>query len=699
MRAGSLDGQGRGSTRHPRSGPSLRGRLLILSAAVALALIALAGVSVWQAYRTAQEREEARLLATARAQADIVDQEIGRVEALLRGLATSPALDPLDAEAVLAQARQVTGELGGPIGLGGRDGRQALNTGATPATSATDLPVPPGLEAVFATGRAAITDLFHSPVTGEPAIAVGVPVRHGGEGPVLRVLEGSFPPARLAEALGGQRLPPGRAAAVLDRAATVVVRIPAQEAVIGRPARLAVREELASMAQGIIPHLELYDGTPAVVAFARAPASGYAATVAMPEKELSAARRAALLRTGAAGLAIGLLGLGMAGLLARRIAQGLRDLGGPAAPPAGLQELDELAARLTAAASERDSAEAALRERSEWLEASQSAAKLGTWEWDVASGAMRWSDQQYRLLGFDPSKAGAPDHEFWRSRVHPEDLPRVEAAGQEAPCSGKFEIEYRVVLPDGGTRWLAARAVVQRDATGQARRLLGVNMDITERHALEEEREKLLRMKDLLMGEMNHRVKNSLQLVQGVLLMQARGAPPEVAAALREAAARVLTVAVLHRRLYEEETQDGMALDAYLSGLAEDLRGSLTGIAPVREIRLRVEPGLRLPVGQLAPLGLVVTELVTNALKHGAGPVTITCRRGPEGLEMAVEDEGPGFPPDFDPARARGLGMRLSLGLARHHHGRLEIDRSAPGGRVVLTLPDVAGDAAPAGPA
>lgn len=695
-----MDGRkGRGSVQHPRSGPSLRSRLLILSATVALAMIALAGISVWQAYRTAQGREEARLLGTAHAMADMVDDEFRRVEALLRGLATSPALDPLDAATVLAQARQVTGELGGPIGLGGPDGRQVLNTGATPAMLAAGLPVPPGLEAVFAQGRTTITDLFPSPAAGGQAIAIGVPVRRGGDGPVLWLLQGTLPPARLTAALSGQRLPSSWKAAVLDRAATIVVRLPEQAMVIGRPVQLAVRQKLATAAEGIVEHLELYDGTRSVVAVARAPASGYAAAVAMPEEEFSAALRTALLRTGAAGLAIGLLGLGMAGLLARRIVQGLRGLGSVAAVPAGLQELDELAARLTAAASERDRAEAALRERSEWLEASQRAAKLGTWDWDVASGAMRWSDQQYRLLGLDPATAGAPHRDLWRSRVHPEDLPRIEAAGQEALRSGNFEVDYRVVLPDGGIRWLAARAVMQRDAADRPRRLLGVNMDITERHALEEEREELLRMKDLLMGEMNHRVKNSLQLVQGVLLMQARGAPQEVATALREASARVLTVAVLHRRLYEEEARDGMELDSYLCGLAEDLRGSLTGASMEREIRLRVQPGLRLPLGQLAPLGLVVTELVTNALKYGAGPVTITCRRGPEGLELAVEDEGPGFPPDFDPARSRGLGMRLSLGLARHYHGRLEIDRSAPGGRVVLTLPDVAGDDTGAAPA
>jgi two-component sensor histidine kinase len=162
--------------------------------------------------------------------------------------------------------------------------------------------------------------------------------------------------------------------------------------------------------------------------------------------------------------------------------------------------------------------------------------------------------------------------------------------------------------------------------------------------------------------------------------MQARGAGPEAAASLREAAGRVLTVAAVHRRLYEEDAQEGTDLAAYLAGLVRELDGSLTGgggaaAAAEPAILLRAEPGLRLNARHLAPLGLVATELVTNALKYGAPPVVVSCGRHGEGVRLVVEDAGPGFPPDFDPTGARGLGMRLSVALARHHRGRLEIDR------------------------
>src|SRR5205823_5137457 len=99
------------------------------------------------------------------------------------------------------------------------------------------------------------------------------------------------------------------------------------------------------------------------------------------------------------------------------------------------------------------------------------------------------------------------------------------------------------------------------------------------------------------------------------------------------------------------------------------------------------EAGLRPGLERLAPLGIVATELVTNALKYGAGTITLRLRRVAEELELVVEDEGPGFPPGFDPAASRGLGMRVATTLTRQAGGTLELDRSAAGGRVVLRCP------------
>jgi two-component sensor histidine kinase len=685
--------------------PWRNGRLVVLPGLLVLAMVALAALAVLEACAAARNRLRSEMLDTSRDLARSLDHEARRVEALLLGLATSPALDPLDQPVFQAQARRVLKEFGaggGMILLAGPDGRQVAGTAAAAPGEPTAGPwVPVGLERVFATGRTAFGPLDEGGPAAEFPLGVTVPVRRPGEGAVAWALGAALPRAWLATAdapPGRMRLPAGWAVSVLDRHDNTLASSGVEAPDPAEAIRAATHQDAASgVGEPPARLLRLGTGPWAAVAIARIPASGHAVVVGAPAAAFGAARRAALLRTGPVALLLVLTGLGLAVLLARRAPAHRVAAPEPgSAIQYGARAADAIAFRLAAGAVERDRAAAMLREQVEWLEASQDAAHVGAWELDPGTGRMRWSAQQFRLHCLEPTKLGIIEEARWQAALDPEDLPGLQAARAAALEGGRFEAEYRVRCGDGGLRWLASRAVLERDARGRPQRLRGVSIDITRRRAIEDSREQQLRMKDLVVTEVHHRVKNSLQLMHGVLLMQARGAGPEAAAGLREAVGRVLTIAAVHRRLYEEEdARQGTELAAYLSGLVEDLRGSLLGGVPGAEIRLEIQPGLRLAASLLAPLGLVATELVTNALKYGAAPVVVRCRRGPDGLELTVEDAGPGFPPGFDPARARGLGTRLSLALARHHHGRLEIDRSAPGGRVVLVLPEAPGSAAP----
>jgi two-component sensor histidine kinase len=196
----------------------------------------------------------------------------------------------------------------------------------------------------------------------------------------------------------------------------------------------------------------------------------------------------------------------------------------------------------------------------------------------------------------------------------------------------------------------------------------------------------LLREKDLLMQEVHHRVRNSLQLVQTLLSLQARGQEPALAERLQEAATRVRTIGAVHGRLYQggSVTESDAAL--YVAGLLDDLRGSLADVAAGRDIVLDA-PTLMLPADRLTPLGLVTTELVTNALKYGSGRVSVRLSVDGETLLVVVEDAGGGFPTDFEPGRSRGLGMRLVTAMARGGDEPVAIDRSVTFGRIVVRLP------------
>ena len=206
------------------------------------------------------------------------------------------------------------------------------------------------------------------------------------------------------------------------------------------------------------------------------------------------------------------------------------------------------------------------------------------------------------------------------------------------------------------------------------------------RHQTEQAKDALLREKDLLMLEVHHRVKNSLQLVRALLQLQARSASDEARAQLEAAAGRIMTISAVHRHLYEGGSAARTDAGAYLRALVGDIQAMVDTPENHREITVQADP-LSLSADQTTPLGLITSELVANALKHGAGRVLVSLRDVPGGLQVRVEDEGPGFPPDFAPRLSGSLGMRLVTALAKGDPAQaLVIDGSAGHGCVVATL-------------
>ena len=196
-----------------------------------------------------------------------------------------------------------------------------------------------------------------------------------------------------------------------------------------------------------------------------------------------------------------------------------------------------------------------------------------------------------------------------------------------------------------------------------------------DREADQAQREALLRDKDLLMEEVHHRVRNSLFLVQGLLRQQIRAARlPEVRDELEQAIRRVSSIAAVHRQLYSGGSLGRIVAVEYLGSLLRDMAAS----SPERAIRLDAPADLAWSADRATTCGLVVTELVINALKYGRGAVTVRVEPGADEADsIAVEDEGRDRrrastrpvhrPRDAHPAGAaagRPLGVR-PLGRAR----------------------------------
>ena len=194
--------------------------------------------------------------------------------------------------------------------------------------------------------------------------------------------------------------------------------------------------------------------------------------------------------------------------------------------------------------------------------------------------------------------------------------------------------------------------------------------------ALLRQRADLIEQKDILSKESDHRLLNSLQLIASLLSMQSRTINnPEAAAQLAIAANRVATIGRVHRHLHALDHSESVDFKQYLENLCRDLSGVLSTENPENVIAVKgIE--LNLPTAKGIPLGFIVSELVTNSTKYGKGKITVRLDASPgNGYALSVADDGPGLPAGFDPAAAKGLGMKIISSLVKSIGGQLQVAR------------------------
>ena len=192
-------------------------------------------------------------------------------------------------------------------------------------------------------------------------------------------------------------------------------------------------------------------------------------------------------------------------------------------------------------------------------------------------------------------------------------------------------------------------------------------------------------------------MKNNLQVVSSLLnLQRARIDDPKTRAALEDSQSRVRSIALLHEQLYRSTEVSRIDLGRYVEGLASGLGGAGARTAASTRVEVRAD-AILVSLEAAVPCGLVVNELLTNAVKHafegtdGARRVEVEVRAKGAEVEITVSDDGVGLPPDFDPEGPKSLGLQLVRSLVTQLAGRLAFARAPSGGtRVTFAFP--AGD-------
>jgi PAS domain S-box-containing protein len=224
--------------------------------------------------------------------------------------------------------------------------------------------------------------------------------------------------------------------------------------------------------------------------------------------------------------------------------------------------------------------------------------------------------------------------------------------------------------------------------------------DITARIHATQEREGLiaslesaLSEKTVLLKEVHHRVKNNLAVVAGLLAMQAETLDDERAAvALAEGQRRVLSMALIHEYLYANEHLDRVDFGTYVEQLSNELSASYAIEADLVTVRIEAQK-IDLPVHRAIPCGLILNELLSNALKYGFpggrnGEITVTfARLGTTEYILSCADNGVGIPESFDWKNPKSLGLRIITILAKQINGDLQLHRESPGSRFELRFP------------
>jgi chemotaxis protein methyltransferase CheR len=236
---------------------------------------------------------------------------------------------------------------------------------------------------------------------------------------------------------------------------------------------------------------------------------------------------------------------------------------------------------------------------------------------------------------------------------------------------------------------LNARAVFNQDGT-RTLILLAIE-DVTERRTVEHALAELLEQKEVLLLEMQHRVANSLQIIASILLLKARTvSSEETRLHLQDAHQRVMSVAAVQQHLYASRHGDPIELGPYLTRLGETLAASMIGTGRPVVLKVVVEKGTA-SSNEAVSLGLIVTELVINALKHAFvddrpdGVVTISYDVEEGNWRLVVSDNGVGKSITPQAKTKPGLGTSIVEALAKQLHARVVIDMTQHGTSVSIT--------------
>lgn len=332
---------------------------------------------------------------------------------------------------------------------------------------------------------------------------------------------------------------------------------------------------------------------------------------------------------------------------------------------------------------QRDELQEAVQETKNELQLSKARIQLlldetdeGIWSWDVKSGEVLFNDNWIKILGYEPDERTF-DMDWWQNCIHPDNRVAFEntlkayQAGEEKYS----ELEYQICNKAGHWIWVWVRGVcIDYDDQGNPLKVLGTHREITEHKQAEEKIKASLKEKEILLQEIHHRVKNNMQVIASLLKLQSYYTDDDqIKEVLRDSQTRVFAMAAVHETLYGSENLSEISFKSYLYKISDGL--FQTYFADSRRIKTNiVSDDIKLEIEIASPLGLIITELISNSLKYAFpgdrnGEITISLKKYETKFELIVKDNGVGLPDYLDWGKINSLGLNLIHSLVKEQLG------------------------------
>jgi PAS domain S-box-containing protein len=361
---------------------------------------------------------------------------------------------------------------------------------------------------------------------------------------------------------------------------------------------------------------------------------------------------------------------------------------------------------------ERKRLELELERHRRQLEEAQRVGRVGSFEYDIVGNEVVWSAEHRRIFGIGPDAPVPVLLEDFLERVHPFDRDVVRESVARGLDGNPFEVDYRILRPDGSTAWIHAHGVIELDADGRPVAQRGTVQDVTDRRSLEEQLRQSQKIEAIgrLAGGVAHDFNNLLTVINGhtdLLLMVApeTGRERDSLESIRQAGEHAANLtrrllAFSRRQVLDVKTID---LDSVVTGL-EDMLRRLVGDDVTLDLRTGAGHRVRADVGQIEQVLLNLVVNARDAMPRG-GQIAITTAsvEMPAGfmgvdaevesgryVELVVSDTGSGMTPEvaeraFEPffttketGKGTGLGLAMVFGIVRQSGGYVAVD-SAPG--------------------